>query len=177
MAFRINRSFLERKEKMKKFFLIAAIICSAVLGNNVFAAENFAEKYRAAAERGNAEAQLRMGFSFLRGWGCEKNIDEAIKWMTKSAEQGHTPAAYALGKLYCGGKNEFPKDYKKAAYFTKKAAELGHVKSQFHMGYMYEKGIGVKQDMKEAVKWYRKAARRGDKMAKNHLKKLGISSF
>ena len=45
------------------------------------------------------------------------------------------------------------------------------------MGYMYEKGIGVKQDMKEAVKWYRKAARRGDKMAKNHLKKLGISSF
>ncbi|MBO5644474.1 MAG: SEL1-like repeat protein, partial [Lentisphaeria bacterium] len=45
------------------------------------------------------------------------------------------------------------------------------------LGLCYEKGFGVKQDMKEAVKWYRKAARRGDKMAKNHLKKLGISIY
>ena len=193
MAFRINRSFLERKEKMKKFFLITAIICSAVLGNNVFAAENFAEKYRAAAERGNAKDQFALGMSLISGVGCERNLDEGIKWMTKAAEQGYIPAIYNLGFFYLRGlsttkikppsfvlKDEtykFPKDRNKAAYFFQKGADLGNTGCQCMLGLCYEKGFGVKQDMKEAVKWYRKAARRGDKMAKNHLKKLGISIY
>ena len=148
MAFRINRSFLERKEKMKKFFLIAAIICSAVLGNNVFAAEDSAEQYRAAAEqyraaaeRGNAKNQFAWGMSLIIGRGCERNLDEGIKWMTKAAEQGHAPAIYNLGFFYLTGlsttrikpptfvlkdeRYKFPKDRKKAAYFFQKAADLG----------------------------------------------------
>ena len=38
------------------------------------------------------------------------------------------------------------------------AANKGHARAQFNLGEMYENGRGVKQDSKEAVRWYRKAA-------------------
>ena len=41
----------------------------------------------------------------------------------------------------------------------KHSAEKGNVVAQNNLGVMYEKGQGVEQDDKEAVKWYRKAAR------------------
>jgi TPR repeat protein len=41
------------------------------------------------------------------------------------------------------------------------AAEQGHLKAQFHLGFMYHNGQGVKQDKVEAVRWYRKAAVQG----------------
>jgi TPR repeat protein len=37
---------------------------------------------------------------------------------------------------------------------------------------MYEKGYGVKQSDREAVKWYRKGAEQGDETAIEKLKRL-----
>lgn len=42
-----------------------------------------------------------------------------------------------------------------------KLAEQGNVEAQHKLGRMYEEGLGVKQDYKEAVKWYLKAAEKG----------------
>ena len=49
------------------------------------------------------------------------------------------------------------------------AAEEGHVDSQFNLGLMYEKGIGVSKDEKEAVAWYLKAALQGNSNAQYNL--------
>jgi TPR repeat protein len=41
------------------------------------------------------------------------------------------------------------------------AAQAGHADSQFNVALMYEQGIGIGKDEKEAVSWYSKAAEQG----------------
>lgn len=49
------------------------------------------------------------------------------------------------------------------------AAEAGHANSQFNLGLMYEQGIGVDKDEKEAIVWYRKSAVQGNAFAQFNL--------
>ncbi len=49
------------------------------------------------------------------------------------------------------------------------AAEQGHVDSQFNVALMYEKGIGVDKDEKQALEWYDKSARQGNSAAQFNL--------
>ena len=52
---------------------------------------------------------------------------------------------------------------------TKPKAEQGFAYAQFNLALMYDKGEGVPQDYKEAVKWYTKAAEQGDADAQTNL--------
>ena len=52
---------------------------------------------------------------------------------------------------------------------TKERAEQGDAAAQFNLALMYEDGIGVTQDDKEAVKWYRLAAEQGYALAQYNL--------
>ena len=49
------------------------------------------------------------------------------------------------------------------------AAKEGHANSQFNLAIMYEQGIGVAKDEKEAVVWYGKAAAQGNSAAQFNL--------
>ena len=49
------------------------------------------------------------------------------------------------------------------------AAKEGHIDSQFNLGVMYEQGIGVTKNDKEAVFWYEKAAAQGSSAAQYNL--------
>lgn len=49
------------------------------------------------------------------------------------------------------------------------AAKEGHADSQFNLAVMYEHGIGVGKDEKEAVDWYRKSAAQGNAAAQFNL--------
>jgi TPR repeat protein len=49
------------------------------------------------------------------------------------------------------------------------AAKEGHVDSQFNVALMYEQGIGVGKDEKEAVVWYGRAASQGSAAAQFNL--------
>ena len=55
--------------------------------------------------------------------------------------------------------------------FDKVSAETeqGEATAQHNLGYMYSEGLGVTQDYKEAVKWWRKAAEQGNANAQNNL--------
>ena len=57
------------------------------------------KELREKALAGDAEAQLFLGQSYQRGSGVEKDLDEAIKWLRKSAEQGNVYAPHILKKL------------------------------------------------------------------------------
>jgi uncharacterized protein len=61
--------------------------------------------------------------------------------------------------------NNLPLAYKE--FLT--AAEAGHADSQFNVALMYEQGIGIAKDEKEAVIWYRKAAEQGHAAAQYNL--------
>ncbi|MEI6535386.1 MAG: tetratricopeptide repeat protein [Verrucomicrobiaceae bacterium] len=49
------------------------------------------------------------------------------------------------------------------------AAEKGEADCQFNLALMYEKGMGVAKDEKEAVVWYRKSAEQGNSNAQFNL--------
>ena len=87
----------------------------------------FAQKasdYRAAAERGNAEAQYNLGLCYEKGDGVEENYYQAVYWYKKAAERGYIDAQFNLGVCYDYGKG-VEQDYVQAAYWYKKAAEQG----------------------------------------------------
>ena len=61
--------------------------------------------------------------------------------------------------------NDLPLAYKE--FLT--AAEEGHDDSQFNVALMYEQGIGVGKDEKEALFWYGKSASQGNPAAQFNL--------
>jgi TPR repeat protein len=119
---------------------------------------------RARAERGEVEAQLRMGGL------CEKSgdLDGAVKWMRRAADKGLPQAQHNLGVYYSRGMG-VPKDAAEAVTWWRRAAESGLPSSQFNLGVKYENGDGVPKDAAEAVKWYRKAAEQGNALAQFNL--------
>ncbi|MCK9115616.1 sel1 repeat family protein [Haemophilus influenzae] len=60
-------------------------------------------------------------------------------------------------------------DYQTTFKFLLPLAEQGNAEAQLMLGVMYARGIGVKQDDFEAVKWYRQAAEQGYAEAKFNL--------
>ncbi len=60
--------------------------------------EFVAEYTRKAAERGDAEAQYRMGTIYLTGRGVTRDVTEAIRWWRDAAERGHARAQFSLGR-------------------------------------------------------------------------------
>ena len=60
-------------------------------------------------------------------------------------------------------------DFAKAAELFRIAALHGNALAQNNLGVMYEKGEGVPQDDKEAVRWFRLAAEQGNAQAQLHL--------
>ena len=63
-------------------------------------------------------------------------------------------------------------DYATALREWKPLAEQGNTRARFYLGVMYDKGRGVPQDYKTAVKWFRLAAEQGDADAQTNLERL-----
>ena len=61
--------------------------------------------------------------------------------------------------------NDLPLAYKE----FRASADEGHADSQYNVALMYEKGIGVAKDEKEAVVWYGKSAALGNSAAQFNL--------
>lgn len=60
-----------------------------------------------------------MGICYENGDGVEKNLEEAIKWYTKAADQGYAKAQYYLGKAYDEGKGVAKNDSEAMNWYLK----------------------------------------------------------
>ena len=49
------------------------------------------------------------------------------------------------------------------------AAEMGDIGAQLNVGYMFDTGTGTRRDRDAAVRWYKKAYRRGDSSAAHNI--------
>ena len=142
------------------------------------------------AERGDADAQLRLGKAYANGEGGPKDAGQAALWYRKAAEQGVAEAQYALGALYADGDGVL-KDTGEAVAWYRKAAEQGHTlaqeelayselpnddapywanrmaaeqgnaHSQYLLGRYHANGLYVPKDAGKAATWFRKAAGQG----------------
>ena len=118
------------------------------------------KELRPLAERGNAEAQYRIGLMYEFGRGYPVDKAQGIAWFQKSAAQGHTAAQQELGVIYTTG-DGVAKDDAKAVEWFRKAAAAGNPTAQYNLGLMIAKGAGVRQDYAQALDWFRKAGTQG----------------
>ena len=115
------------------------------------------EDLKSKAERGDADAQLKLGDCYLNGKSGAKDEVEAVKWFRMAADQNNFEAQHRLGICYEFGLG-VPKDYFESVDWYRKAAQQNYPPAQFVLGYCYENGQGVAPDNWEAARWYRKAA-------------------
>lgn len=80
--------------------------------------------FKAAAEKGNADAQFNLGAMHIGGIGVKKAYDKALHYFTLSAHQGHTLALYNLGQMHLHGLGT-PRSCPVAVQFLKAVAERG----------------------------------------------------
>jgi TPR repeat protein len=129
-----------------------------------------ANEYRPLAERGNAEAQYRIGRMYEFGNGYPQDKAQGIAWIRKAAAQNHADAQQELGVIYATGDGVKQDDVQAVAWF-RKAATRGEPMAQYNLGLLYAKGQGVEKDYAQAIAWWRKSATQGNADAQF---KLGV---
>ncbi len=129
---------------------------------------NILSEMELLADKGNVDAQKKLGYLYYEGDGVTQDKTKAARWLHKAAEQGDAGAQVSMGYMYDNGDGVI-QDKTEAVKWYRKAAEQGHDNAQAGLGYMYEHGEGVILNKTEAVKWYRKAAEQGNAYAENFL--------
>ena len=122
----------------------------------------------ARAERGEAEAQVCLGFTYRRGEGLLQNDAAAARWFRAAAVQGHAAAQFNLGFHYREGRG-VPQDDAIALRWYQRAAEQGDADAQNNLAGMYARGDGVRPSGPAAVRWWTLAAEQGHAVAQFNL--------
>jgi TPR repeat protein len=153
---------------------IAQSIIGAMLGHGEGVQQNYAEaiKWHQKSVKQQHDLQDRsqfsLGVAYNQGIYVSKDVERAIYWFKKAAEQGHVRSQLSLGMIYS---DKF-KDFKKAIEWYLKAAKQGDDGAQFFVGLHFEFGKGVKCDYKKALEWYSKAAKQDHTQAQENIVKI-----
>lgn len=130
--------------------------------------------YEQAARLGYTQSQYKLGQCYEYGTlTCPVDPRRSIAWYTKAAEKGDAEAELALSGWYLTGSEGVLKQSDSEAYlWARKAANKGLSKAEYAVGYYAEVGIGIKQDIEFAKRWYMRAAAQGNKRAMNRLTEM-----
>ena len=120
------------------------------------------------ATEGNAYDQLNLGAAYDNGIGVERDIDMALLWYQKAAEQGLAEAQFNLAHLLVAEEISAVA----AAEWMHKAAAQGMTDAEYLLGVIYAEGIGVEMDHAKARIWLKKAVAKGHADARDFLKHL-----
>jgi localization factor PodJL len=115
---------------------------------------------RAAAGRGDPNAEFEVAVRFAEGRGVPQDLAAAAEWFERAANQGLPLAQFRLGGLYEKGVG-VRKDRDRARQFYLAAAQAGHAKAMHNLAALYAEGIEGKPDYQTAARWFRKAADHG----------------
>jgi len=135
---------------------------------------------KCAAEQGMVEAEIRLANCYAQGHGIENDDVQAFHWYTKAAEKGHAESQYWLARYYLSGgileqldewdrsviesgpyeywRNAYlEKGYERAFDWAEKAVANGCEEANLLLGFMYNYGIGISQDIEQAFEFFKKA--------------------
>lgn len=111
--------------------------------------EKFLKWAHIAAEKGDARAQLLLGYYYMNN---VHDYEEGLKWARKSAEQGFPRGQRFLGYLYSNGIG-LPRDDELAFKWWYSAAIHGDWGSRHNVALSYMKGWGVERDFWQGTYW------------------------
>jgi len=126
-----------------------------------------AQWLRPWAEKGQVEAQYRLGTLYENGQGIAKNLEDAKKWYREAAAQGHVRARRRLEALE--GKSTRDGSETVAIKWYLDLAEQGDADAQYNLAFMYETGFSVPKDNGKAARWYAPAAEKKHVLAQLRL--------
>jgi len=145
-----------RNVRFIALMLITLFICMPMIAQ----ADGLFDFQMKLAEKGNAEAQFKVGEMYETGFGVKEDKVEAANWITKAAGQGHETAGFKL--LFWDIDKNGVTDANKAKLEALRAkANEGNAQAQYYVGKMYSRGVGVPRDSGKALDWLNKAALAG----------------
>ena len=125
-----------------------------------------------SAYQGYAPGENMVGCQYHAGNGVDRNYAEAFKWWAKAAAQKDNSGIANLAMCYNDGIG-VQVDFRKALELYLKVQEgtlsIYNIKD---IATIYEEGKAGPPDFANALKWYRKAAARGDVDANNDVSRL-----
>ncbi|MDL2279114.1 sel1 repeat family protein [Desulfovibrio sp. OttesenSCG-928-G11] len=113
------------------------------------------QELHSLAELGDDKAAYTLGSHYEFGLHVPRNELKASFWYANAAEQGNSDAQYSLGVLHG------------VESLQRHAAEQGCARAQCRLGKKYLRDSPI--NLKEAARWFQKAAEQGDCTAQAHL--------
>jgi TPR repeat protein len=86
-----------------------------------------AREWAPIAESGDSAAQFNLGLLYLDGTGVPQDVQQAVMWFRRSADQGYVKAQKNLGNLYALGQG-VKRDYTMAHMWLNLCAATGDEK-------------------------------------------------
>ncbi|KAI3853806.1 hypothetical protein MKX03_020150 [Papaver bracteatum] len=118
--------------------------------------------YRRAAELGDPAGRCNLGISYLQA--DPSNPKEAVKWLYRASDAGHSRAQYQLALCLHQGRG-VECNIREAASWYVRAAEGGNVRSMYNASLCYSSGEGLVFNHRQAKKWMKHAADHGHSKA------------
>ena len=120
------------------------------------------------ADSGDGRCQFLVGTLFKYGWGVDKDLRRAARWLKRAADQDVVAAQEALGDCYLHGAG-VKRDYSEAFRLFKLAERKGNVWAINQLGHMYRFGLHVPKDLNEAQRLVKEAANKANPAAQSAL--------
>ena len=122
------------------------------------------------AAGGDVDHQWNIGILYLTGFNAlvPKDVEKAVYWLTKAADQGEARAQFNLYTIYRDGEG-VPWDQELARKWLSKAAESGLEDADYELASVYLFGGVFPADDGKANVYLQKLADRGDAWAQNAL--------
>lgn len=111
---------------------------------------------KAANTPDNPIANYALAHMYQEGLGVDVSMQIAEEYYKKAADQNFVLAYERLGDLYLNSQD--PKKVTDALMLFQRSANEDIPAAQYKLGYMYETGLGAKQDYETAKFWYSRAA-------------------
>ncbi len=136
----------------------ATKLLADILYNGNIVIKNQAEAYELyikCANAGDVDSQFMVGICNRDGAGVNKNINDAIKWLSLAAENGNGKSRMELAMIYKKGIG-VEKDIIKDINCYKIAAICGDANAMLQLGIIYRDGYGVDKDSTQSEYWFTK---------------------
>jgi TPR repeat protein len=153
-----KQTFVRRLKEARIGDPAAQYDVALMYANGVGVGKNVAQAFawtKASAEKGHTVAQYLLGSAYSSGLGTSKDVHKALLWFVKSYEHGNEKAALKLAKVL--GVEQLALAFQ----FLVESAEKGVAEAQLAVAESYANAVGVEQDGRLALDWYRRAAEQG----------------
>jgi len=92
-------------------------------------------KFKVFAKRGHPVAMATLGQLYYYGYGTDKNEEQALSFLLRSAKLGNISANYKAGLMYINSKKQG--DLKEGIIHLEKASRKNHKNANFILGIVY----------------------------------------